>query len=1099
MPAKRGRYVVDEASATPLLGSTVPLSAMGFTATRHGAVTGVTAIAPAESQQPLVASGKIIIPDAVRQRMETLGTYTSRHHGVPDDTSTDVVHTPLRTESSVLAPEGGNERPAGSGRSTPTPGDRTMAPENDDEAMVLLQKRQAAAAAKGVPVRPLIRTRHRSRTASARATAATTTDSDHLAPFANSADDVITFGSAPTADASWRRHNSNLSSSSEGSWSDEGADEEEGGIRVDGSARGKAKQRECRHRRLVDEHMAGYDDMALAAEESALQASPSDRGSSDTGDEEVSSESEQESLVTGSSSTSRTMSITEKGAEESKPVANESDRGFGAYARVAKNRERATKAVHRTQVGHSDTPPPHRPAAADPLTHRHRFGQVYYETYLNSQAAYPCHHTLLCVRGPMTVQGPCGIVGLGVGEASLGGYLIGKKQVVLWSSEQRAVLMPMKKMKGVASLTASPTQHAPASHRSRGGATTSFPLPGAPVTGAAAHDPLEVLSVDPLHCKRQLRQLLQGGAFLSSALTSTATESVEGCDSGSESDDDLPEDDVELVFGTVDWEWVGRSLKAWRQLFANELPTLVLVVQPYHPGRLATRKHFLKNKSRGSKWARREEDAWLRMATEAERARHQDDMGAYMEVPLFFSRHSEPNIDAALLPEVVPDIARQSSGCVVVVGSQNIGKSTLCRYLANLLQSVHGTCYWLDLDLGQPEFGVPGQLALHRLCGPLRQPHDRRSAEQVGAYCLGRPTIGCPLSAARAIAALCDVVSLIAQRHPVVVNTHGWVLNTGRRATVEVIRRLAPEQVVHLVKAGEDPWARQTTALMDPQCGLNAQVVARRFLVRDFSSAGTVRGDSIAVPRFLGQLPYASSQQPPVAASAAAAGWRGAVRTVHVNRDAQAAAIRQHHLKSKGARGRQKLWEHYLRPLLIFYESGRDNSAEGAQTTLLRAPMHSLHRIVLCEGDERWVRRPLEEVAALLEHTVVGVQLAVPGGRHHPTVNHRKSCTQPPPPHPAAAAPSCEAPTVSLANLPQGFAITCYGYVESTESDLLGDGSCGGNGAPMIALRLPFAPSVTRRLLGIQRARAAESGPVRVSIAVSTAVQADTHFMENYP
>ncbi|CCW65508.1 unnamed protein product [Phytomonas sp. EM1] len=104
---------------------------------------------------------------------------------------------------------------------------------------------------------------------------------------------------------------------------------------------------------------------------------------------------------------------------------------------------------------------------------------------------------------------------------------------------------------------------------------------------------------------------------------------------------------------------------------------------------------------------------------------------------------------------------------------------------------------------------------------------------------------------------------------------------------------------------------------------------------------------------------------------------------------------------------------------------------------------------------------------------------------------------------------------VSLANLPNGFQVSCFGYIESTEQELL---------AGQIAIRLPIKRDVMELVMtkgistGIYGASGAQakgdagkegrveasgtssaSPHVRISIAFSEAVQRETCFMEGYP
>ncbi|KAF2218433.1 hypothetical protein BDZ85DRAFT_226907 [Elsinoe ampelina] len=67
------------------------------------------------------------------------------------------------------------------------------------------------------------------------------------------------------------------------------------------------------------------------------------------------------------------------------------------------------------------------------------------------------------------------------------------------------------------------------------------------------------------------------------------------------------------------------------------------------------------------------------------------------------------------------------SSRTLVAGSKSSGKSTFCRCLSNAIVSssqpeLSRTCFWLDLDPGQPEFSPPGQIALIQVRGLLLGP-----------------------------------------------------------------------------------------------------------------------------------------------------------------------------------------------------------------------------------------------------------------------------------------------------------------------------------------------------------------------------------------
>ena len=71
---------------------------------------------------------------------------------------------------------------------------------------------------------------------------------------------------------------------------------------------------------------------------------------------------------------------------------------------------------------------------------------------------------------------------------------------------------------------------------------------------------------------------------------------------------------------------------------------------------------------------------------------------------------------------------------LLVCGPVDVGKSTLCRYLVNYLLNRWPVVCYVDLDVGQSEFTVPGVVSLHLLTEPVLGPpmtHLRRPTKLV--------------------------------------------------------------------------------------------------------------------------------------------------------------------------------------------------------------------------------------------------------------------------------------------------------------------------------------------------------------------------------
>ncbi|KPI84740.1 hypothetical protein ABL78_6207 [Leptomonas seymouri] len=968
---------------------------------------------------------------------------------------------------------------------------------------------------------------------------------------------------------------------------------------------------EARQKQRVQRHMSGFDKEFLRQQEAQLLHEPEEEEEEEEGSdsdassgEDFTADSNVESAdgceAAETSSQDRNESAPDE-REEGQAVEGRSlascerqggSGGFGAMKRARQQEAEARQVrdeLQRRRSGNDGTgcvplPVPQVGGASSVPAHAcsermppntgarsHWFDAFFFAVHENRLRKGGCHHTLMGLRDAVAIHGPCGIIGFGLGEVCVSGFYLGKKQMNLWHEEHHAVLMPMKKLKtrhaqdmGLPQWTHVPDPVWPA-HPMQPPTSPTAAKSGFDKKRGSSGDKMEFVLGQPLnacHFVATSQQQHQSAATNAAADERDAADDEEGFLQSLQWN-------CEAVFGEIDWDWVEATVQSWRSLFSNKLPPILLVVQPSSsiagPRGAAgpmRKYYFARKRGRGGQH-------------KAKRHSGHSTGGAYMDLPSFVAHRSETTIDLALLPGVVPSIAAQGCGCVMVLGSANIGKSTLCRFLANVLLSQHGLCYWLDLDVGQPEFGVPGQFTLVMVRRPLLRERDSSCVRTVASLFIGANTaVQCPVSTANALATICAQVAAVAKDHPVVVNTHGWVLQTGRRVSVEALRRLRPRQVIHLYKGKEEAWAQDTAALLDPRNGLNADVVQRRFLVR--RSAPKIGGGDeghtafpAVSPAFaspLSRLPFPhafevpseavlSSAESPVSspnapgtssnynkrkATSKGAGdpshtWRGQVHAVRVEREETYSSIQL--LKAtKGSRGRQQRWQTYFAPLLRFYThrsagAAAERSSE-AETTLLEAPLSSLRSIVLAERDEKMgdtqlfpsdatstcagsaeARQMHAEVAAALEHAVVAVLF-------------HKPCET------VASLPSPQRSggcvVRSLASLPCGFPVTCYGVVESSEQELLsgreaaaaaiengaGDGTLKDESPAhgWIRLRVPLRPAVVAAMLRASDASPATEmrsagkpdtaavsaalGTTQISIAYSAVLRQDTSFVD---
>ncbi|KAG5485234.1 hypothetical protein CUR178_06594 [Leishmania enriettii] len=889
---------------------------------------------------------------------------------------------------------------------------------------------------------------------------------------------------------------------------------------------------DAREHHRVQLHMTGFDPAFISRQEAQLQVVRKRDSSESEGDDEsredyssseedvddsvsYTTESEALSSVSGAG-VSREEEDSEASADmddglsepsASAPEEGQSVAGDGGLCAAERTEHRPRRrvqdksgtAVPSQLIGESGS----NDSSTNPTIARSLFFQsFFFACHENRTSRSGCHHTLVGLRDSVTVKGPCGIIGFGLGEVSVSGFYLGRKQLTLWHEEHRAVLMPMKRLK---------TRHAqdmelPQWPRLPAPAWPPGCFSTAPVAGASTTTDAEDALGQPLNplSYRGVRDV--AGTTKSATVSDGSAASTAA--TGGEDEEELFLQALhwscEPVFGEVDWDWVEATVQSWRGLFSNQLPPILLVLQPpssmrRHGGEGPTRRFYLTRK-RGRQGGTAGDEAKTNKKEGTPQGAAAAPSSTYMDIPSFVAHRSEPSVDLALVPSIVPSIAAQGCGSVMVLGSANIGKSTLCRYLANVFLSQHGLCYWLDLDVGQPEFGVPGQVTLSVVRRPLLRAHDASCAQIVSAFFTGSSSAAqCPLTAANALAAVCAQARAIGEAHPVVVNTHGWVLQTGRRVSVEALRRLRPRQVIHLHKAHEELWAKDTEALLNPRNGLNAEVVQRRFLVRhrnarsaaaaanagssSESTSGSKKAVKGAPPSscspsvgFLCHLPYpyahesaahqpASADREPTVSSTATANvtkWCGQVHSVRVQREETYSSIAR--LKAtKGSRGRQLRWETYFAPLLRHYAGSTAAGAaaaskapngreEEAETTLLEAPLSALDSIVLAERDEKLGDVCLAE-PVLSSSSAAGVRSAaaaaaqrqrrqthaeVAAALEHAVVAvlfHARPSAV------TAAGQSDGGQRLgvvrSLASLRSGFPVSCYGVVESCERELL--------------------------------------------------------------
>ena len=130
---------------------------------------------------------------------------------------------------------------------------------------------------------------------------------------------------------------------------------------------------------------------------------------------------------------------------------------------------------------------------------------------------------------------------------------------------------------------------------------------------------------------------------------------------------------------------------------------------------------------------------------------------------------------------------------IILLGSSNTGKSTLAKYITNVLLDSYQSVDFLDTDMGQADFSPPGCVSLTRVTKPVSGPSyccQSLGFQQSVRFLSGTSPQKNPLVYVETI------ISLLAgdrdQSSPLVINTHGWVSGIGLRCLSEVIQTSSP-------------------------------------------------------------------------------------------------------------------------------------------------------------------------------------------------------------------------------------------------------------------------------------------------------------------
>ncbi|CAD0107080.1 unnamed protein product, partial [Aureobasidium uvarum] len=172
------------------------------------------------------------------------------------------------------------------------------------------------------------------------------------------------------------------------------------------------------------------------------------------------------------------------------------------------------------------------------------------------------------------------------------------------------------------------------------------------------------------------------------------------------------------------------------------------------------------------------------------------------------------------------ETATHPSSVIMVSGPKGSGKSTICKWIINTFltaskATASTSCFWLDLDPGQPEYSAPGQMSLVQIRSPVLGPNYTHPSGHVSS---AHRTIRSHTIAANSPRD--DVVHFLAcamdlrdeyfraledfAGAPLILNCSGWVLGSAVSAMMELVQQFPLTDVVLM-----EPMERDTVASIE--------------------------------------------------------------------------------------------------------------------------------------------------------------------------------------------------------------------------------------------------------------------------------------------
>lgn len=223
----------------------------------------------------------------------------------------------------------------------------------------------------------------------------------------------------------------------------------------------------------------------------------------------------------------------------------------------------------------------------------------------------------------------------------------------------------------------------------------------------------------------------------------------------------------------------------------------------------------------------------------------------------------------------------------LVCGKKSVGKSTLMRYLLNVMLARHGKVVLLDLDLGQPELTSPGFVSLSVLKKPLLGPSFANIHLSTPSWSESH-FIG-SVSAKNQLEPIFNAATMLFARYkhssepqfylnhpldeentmevgvpalrppdaagthvlaPIIINTHGWVEGAGMVQLEQLIRALTPT-VLQIAPPGAQSLF---SPLYFRDCGVSVHSVRSVAVHANYHSIKSTEKRNLQIVSALGNL-----------------------------------------------------------------------------------------------------------------------------------------------------------------------------------------------------------------------------------------------------